>query len=71
MLRLIARDGDAILLADGDLGALVLPDGQFQVALVGSLQSQGDWEDASGPTPDYVPVDRIAIDMDALKRRTP
>lgn len=57
MLRVVARDGDALLIADGDVGASVLPDGRILVQPVASLTAHGDWEPSTEPLPRYTPAD--------------
>jgi len=52
MLQVVARDGEAVLVADGEVGASLLPNGQFLVLPVASLIAQGDWRPASEPLPD-------------------
>ncbi len=56
-MRVIARDGDAVLIADGDVGASVLSDGRTLVLPVASLTAQGDWEPSDGPVPSFAPTD--------------
>lgn len=56
-MQVVARDGDAVLIAEGNIGASVLPSGQTLILPVASLAAHGDWEPASGPVPSYAPKD--------------
>lgn len=65
-LKVIATNGEAILLADGDVGVSVMPDGSFVVLPVASLIAHSDWEPHSGAIPDLPPA---ALDEVAAVRR--
>lgn len=67
MLQALASNGVAILVADGEVGASIMPNGRYLVAPVGSLVVQSDWEPYDGPMPD---VPQAALDeIAALKRQ--
>ena len=66
-MRVIARDGDTVLIADGEVGASVLPDGRTLVLPVASLAAQGDWEPADGPLPPFAPAD-LQAQIDDFRR---
>lgn len=68
MLSPIASNGTAVLLADGDVGVSVTPDGRHLVALVGSLMAMSDWEPYEGPVPSWVPAS-VADEIAAEKTR--
>lgn len=51
MMQVVARDGDSVLLADGQAGAILLPDGGFVVKPLAVLAGHGQWVDAEGPVP--------------------
>lgn len=65
MLKAIASNGAAVVVADGDVGVSITPDGRYLVALVGSLMAMSDWEPYEGPMP-KVPKAALA-EMEALK----
>lgn len=67
MLRVLARNDTAIIVADGQAAAAVRSDGTFVVAPLGSLAVQSDWEAAEGAVPDYVP-EEAKQQIAALKR---
>lgn len=64
-LMAVARDGDAVLVADGDVGATITPTG-YLVALVDSILAQGDWQPYDGAMPD---VPEAARDKIAAMKR--
>lgn len=66
MLKAIATNGTAILVADGDVGAAIRPNGRYLVALVGSIAVMSDWEPYAGPMPD---VPQAALDEIAAMKR--
>jgi len=67
-LRMIAKDGDAVLAVDGEVGVILDADGTFSVGLKATIiaMGNGSWEAHEGPMPviPRVVLDRVA----ALKR---
>lgn len=67
-VQVVARDGDALLIADGDIGVSVLPDGRVLVMPVASLAAQGDWEPVDEPLPADLPAD-LAEQIESFRRQ--
>ena len=59
MLQVIARDGEALLVADADdpIGAVLLPDREPLILPVASIAAHGDWEPFEDILPGYAPRD--------------
>lgn len=55
MLQAIASNGVAIVLADGDVGVSILPDGAYLVAPLDSIMAMSDWEAYEGLSPTVPP----------------
>jgi hypothetical protein len=56
-VKVITRDGDAVPVADGGIGASIRADGRTVVLPVASLAAHGDWEPADKPIPANAPAD--------------
>lgn len=68
-LQVVARDGDAALLAEGEIGLLVSPRGHL-VGLLGSIAAQGDWDAYDGPIPRGLSVtSEMRAEVEALRAR--
>jgi hypothetical protein len=59
-MRVVARDGDSLLLADGPAGVILMPDGAVVVRDVAVLLGHGQWLDSDENVPSYAPDDLAA-----------
>jgi len=67
-VRVVGRDGDAVLIADGPVGAIIAPGVEPVVMPLASLAAHGDFDEASGPLPAGLP-DSLLRSLAAARQR--
>jgi len=65
-MRVVARDGDSLLLTDESAGAILLPDGAVLLRDVAVLLGHGQWRDSDEAVPPHAPAD-LAGRLSALR----
>lgn len=69
-MQVVARSGEALLIADDLAAAILQPSGGVHIAPLAVIVAHGQWAESDEPIPDYAPPDlaeRLAVQNRLLR----